>query len=783
MSTLAAKPRSEIAYSCDGTVCPLRIALVHVADKGGGAERSVLTLHKSLLKQGHDSRMFVGNKLLDEDGVIEIEQNRTIPGLLRITRRLEEKGIQNLYAPWFQRLPELIGDVDVVHLHSLWKNRNSFADLSGIAAIAKRYATVMTLRDGWMLTGHCACPIDCDRWKTGCGQCPDLSRPPAVEKDFTRFNWNRKRKTIQRSDLQVTAVSSWLKGELEQSPIFADKTVHVVHNSVDAAEFQPGNMATARRELGIPLDQFVVMLAGQSIEGFNQGISQHAIAALNDLGDQGIHTMLVGRSAAHVAVTLNSPSTTVPFRETPEEMAQCYQAADLTIVPSEYETFGRVAAESLFCGTPVLAFATGGLSDIVTAEVCGRLVPTGNVGALAAGIAELKSSPQTLNEMRRNCVECARSRFSTDRIAKQYVDIYEGAIAERVQGEVSTSPIRLQAQLTDPAESRVEDSGVATSESPRISCIIPAYNCEQWLPRAVDSLLETGYAQLEIIIIDDGSLDKTLSVARQLQAAHPNIVRAMQHPDGRNRGVSASRNLGILSSSGELLCFLDGDDYVHPNRFTATLSPILQNRTIDGVFGTTEMQFDSMGAEKAWGFEGKLFGLREPVEGTELLRTLLNGRVWATSAILVRRSLLDQTGLFEESFETAEDCHLWWRMAAIGKIASGDLSKPVAVYYRHTHNSFAPGIDRRVAMQESLLSFLKWSKHHDIQLARLDLAKSAVDSYFRRSIVASREAGRSDVALSLIKLAFRNRSAGLVFKSPSIRIGIWAVLKGVLLPK
>ena len=185
----------------------LRIALIHVADKGGGAERSVLTLHQSLLALGHESRLFVGSRQLDEPGVIEIERKRPVPGLLRITSRLEQRGLQNLYAPWFRRLPDLIGDADIVHMHSLWKARNSFADLSGIKTISDRYPTVMTLRDGWMLTGHCACPIGCDRWKTGCGSCPDLQRPPAIQKDYSRQNWNRKRRTIQKSPLHVTGLS------------------------------------------------------------------------------------------------------------------------------------------------------------------------------------------------------------------------------------------------------------------------------------------------------------------------------------------------------------------------------------------------------------------------------------------------------------------------------------------------------------------------------------------------------------------------------------------------
>lgn len=350
---------------------------------------------------------------------------------MRITRKLEQHGIQNLYSPGFRGLSKLIGDVDVVHLHSLWKSRSSFADLSGIAIIAKQYPTVMTLRDGWTMTGHCACPIGCDRWKTGCGHCPDLERAPSIEKDFTAINWRRKQRVFRKSDLQVTTVSSWLKQQVEASPVLAGKSVHVVHNSVDSAGFSPGETAAARRVLGIPENAFVVLLAGQSIEGIHQGIAQHGIRALNSLHDQSILTMLVGRSAPEVAATLSTPSIVIPFRHTPEEMAECYRAADLTIVPSEYETFGRVAAESLFCGTPVLAFATGGLTDIVQEGVSGKLVPTGDVDALKTAIAEFRANPARLAGMRSSCSVVARQRFSPAKITAEYLRVYRVAMESR----------------------------------------------------------------------------------------------------------------------------------------------------------------------------------------------------------------------------------------------------------------------------------------------------------------------------------------------------------------
>jgi glycosyltransferase involved in cell wall biosynthesis len=726
---------------------PLRIALVHVADKGGGAERSVLTLHQSLLAEGHDCRLFVGRKLLDELGVIEIQRHRSIPGLLRITKHLEEWGVQNLYAPWFRNLPDAIGDVDVVHLHSLWTVRNVFADLSGIKTISDRYPTVMTLRDGWMLTGHCACPIGCDRWKTGCGSCPDLARAPGIEKDFTAFNWKRKRSTIQRSSLHITAVSSWLRQQIQQSPIFAGKPVHVVHNSVDDTGFQPGDKAAARAALQIPLDQFVVLLAGQSIEGFHQGISQHAVKALNQLNDHGIHTMLIGRSAGDVARTLQTPSTMVPYRETPEEMAQCFQAADLTIVPSEYETFGRVAAESLFCGTPVLAFATGGLSDIVIDGVNGKLVPTGDVDGMATAIAELRHSSDFLSDMASRCYESVRHRFSTRTIASEYEDVYRQVISERTSNQVAhrvTTPPRVQ--QTSDVSSPEPAIGFA---SPKISCIIPAYNCELWLKRAVDSVLATAYEPIEILVIDDGSSDNTLQVADQLATEYPQKVRVLQHSDRRNHGVSAARNLGLKHCTGEWICFLDADDYVYPHRFDSAVQILGSQSDVDGVHQLAEMVFPTEEASERWWKNSPYFGFEHPIAPNDLLSQLLKGQCWATSAIIFRKHLLERSGLFNEQLAIAEDCHLWFRMAAVGNLVSGDLTRPVSAYWRRLDSAYQPTASQRLPMIRSMASFLTWLNGAKTDPAINKTAKNAVCQYVLQGLTNARFEKENKLAWSI----------------------------------
>lgn len=407
----------------------MNIVLIHAADKGHGAERAVMTLHKSLLALGHRSRLLVGSKRGDEPEVYEIPRERAIPGLLRITRWMERRlGWQNFYAPWFRNLHRVIGrDVDVVHLHSLWTMTYGYADLTGIARLARRYPTVITLHDAWMLTGHCACPIRCQRWLSGCGKCPDLARQAPIARDSTAFNWKRKWRAVQRSPLHVTAVSTWLKNQVHTSPIFERKPVHVVHNSVDTSVFHPGDRAEARRELGAPPNAKVVLLAGQAIEGIRQGIAQHAAHALNRLTERGITALLVGHSAERVAETIKGASVVLPFQDTPEAMARCYRAADLTVVPSEYETFGLVAAESVCCGTPVVAFATGGLTDVIQPGICGWLAPTGNTEELAAAISQAFDRPEELSRLRASCVDSGATRFSTAAIANAYQCVYRAA--------------------------------------------------------------------------------------------------------------------------------------------------------------------------------------------------------------------------------------------------------------------------------------------------------------------------------------------------------------------
>lgn len=405
----------------------LKVALVHTADSGGGAELCVVDLHQSLQNAGHESRIFVGRKESNDSKVVEIPRDRPIPGVLRLTRWLENsRGLQNLYAPWFRNLHKLIGDVDVVHLHSVWGGEFGYADLTGVQNLARRYPLVMTLHDSWLMTGHCACPIGCERWKTGCGNCPDLNTTPAIPIDSTATNWKRKQSTFANSRVHLTTVSSWLKSQVEQSPILRDKPVSVVHNSLDCERFTPGDRSASRRELHLPQDVPCLLWIAKGHPGLTRSSLNYLNEALKKIDGVPPHVCLLGLKDTEQIPGDFGADFTVVDPLPPEKMAIGYQAADVTVVLSEYESFGRVAAESMLCETPVIAFAVGGLTDIIQDKETGWLVDVGDADQLAKSMIEASSMSDSDREKlgtagREHCL----LNYAPDKITRDYLAVYQ----------------------------------------------------------------------------------------------------------------------------------------------------------------------------------------------------------------------------------------------------------------------------------------------------------------------------------------------------------------------
>ena len=303
----------------------------------------------------------------------------------------------------------------------------------------------------------------------------------------------------------------------------------------------------------------------------------------------------------------------------------------------------------------------------------------------------------------------------------------------------------------------------------RISVIVPAWNAEETLRGAVDSLVATGYPDLEIIIVDDGSRDSTFALATTLQEGHSTSVRAIQHEDRKRHGVSASRNLGIRVSTGNWIAFLDADDYVLPHRFTCAAGILAAHHDVDAVIELARVEYENNVDEDRFWNGSRLFGATEYLAADGLLSFLLAGRSWPTSAILLRRRLLDKSGLFNESLTHAEDCHLWLRLAVTGKLIQGSVKEPVSVYRRHGKNTFDTRPERKLDMLRALLSAHTWARQSCDSNATKDRFKQGVKQYFLRSLVTYREQGRPDLAKSAVTVVIKSAAYSALLNTAVMR--------------
>lgn len=419
---------------------PLRVALVHAADLGGGAERSVVSLHRSLQAAGHQSTLFVGERRTDEPGVVQIPYVRGIPGTRRVARALERRfGWQDIYNPSFRKLRRTIASgFDVVHFNSLWGSAG-FADISALPALTAKVPGVLTMRENWLITGHCACFDECHRWKIGCGACPDLERVPRIPRDGTAFNWRRKYQAIQNSNIAVVAISDWLMARALESPILAGKQITRIYNGVDLETFKPcdeSRRLELRLKLGMRGNEVVVLVAGQTVNGLNSfQAPKDAIRILQAASEQTrIRVLAIGQQSAAFSASGGLDVVALPYQHSATEMASCYQLADLTLVTSEAEAFGRIAAESQACATPVVAFATGAIPEVVVNNVGGLLVPRGDHQSATERILSLAIDGARRRAMGVSGIGHVHQNFSDDVITSNYIDLYR-----RIQAEAKKS--------------------------------------------------------------------------------------------------------------------------------------------------------------------------------------------------------------------------------------------------------------------------------------------------------------------------------------------------------
>jgi glycosyltransferase involved in cell wall biosynthesis len=185
----------------------------------------------------------------------------------------------------------------------------------------------------------------------------------------------------------------------------------------------------------------------------------------------------------------------------------------------------------------------------------------------------------------------------------------------------------------------------ANNIAPLVSVIIPSYNHGQYLLDALKSIWLQNYKTVEIIVIDDGSTDNTGDILKE----YPQVKYIYQN----NQGLSAARNTGIKNSSGELLIFLDADDWLLPESIDINVNHILQNETLAFVSGAHEKVFVETGESVT---------IAEEINNNHYLHMLQGNYIGMHATVMYRRWVFDEF-LFDETLKACEDYDLYLKIS------------------------------------------------------------------------------------------------------------------------
>lgn len=191
---------------------------------------------------------------------------------------------------------------------------------------------------------------------------------------------------------------------------------------------------------------------------------------------------------------------------------------------------------------------------------------------------------------------------------------------------------------------------------PRVSVIIPTYNCAHYLGQAIESVLSQTYTDLEILVIDDGSRDNTADVA----ARYGSRIRYLRQ---ENRGLPAARNAAIQASGSALIALLDADDWWEPTKLEKQMAVLDRQDQIGLVYTDLKVIYDDGAVIPSF------LASRPLAKDGYVFEALIESAFILPSTVLLRRSCLDEVGLFDETMRSHEDIELWLRLCHRWKVA------------------------------------------------------------------------------------------------------------------
>lgn len=312
---------------------------------------------------------------------------------------------------------------DLVHLHNI---HGYYLNIELLFRYLreKKLPVVWTLHDCWPMTGHCTYFFNagCERWRTGCHDCPQKKEyPSSLLADRSDLNYRKKKELFTSlENLTLVTPSEWLAGIVGES-FLSRYPVRVIPNGIDLTVFRPTE-GDFRERFGLQNKQIV--LGAASVWEKRKGLQD--FIALSKLLGSDWQVVLVGVSEGQKAA-LPPGVLGICRTDSARELACLYSAADVYVNASTEETMGMTTAEALACGTPAVVYNATAVPETVDPS-CGMVVPCGDVAALAEAVQRVPRDAQS-------CRKRAELYYDQQKQSVKYISLYHEIEAQTRHGQ------------------------------------------------------------------------------------------------------------------------------------------------------------------------------------------------------------------------------------------------------------------------------------------------------------------------------------------------------------
>lgn len=324
------------------------------------------------------------------------------------------------YNPLFFKIN--IDNYDLIHLHWIGKNTLPLKLLSAINT-----TIVWTLHDSWPFTGGCHLPLNCKNYNINCQNCPQVRN---FFQFLPKYQNDIKKLIFASKDISFIAPSKWMMTQARSSNSLLNNQIHYIPNGISTNKFQRVDASNFKRRNEINSDETVIVFGGyNAIYDPNKGF-EILINALKNLkaNNNDKYTVLT------FGTKFINDNNNLPFRlinlgviNDQKLLNEIYSSACITAIPSFNESFGQMAVESFSCGTPVVAFKTTGLIDIVDHKVTGYLANPYDYEDFAAGINYIKCADNRSN-MIDACKNIAVTKFDLIKVSYEHLELYNSLL-------------------------------------------------------------------------------------------------------------------------------------------------------------------------------------------------------------------------------------------------------------------------------------------------------------------------------------------------------------------